>query len=195
MFLMTVPPALIGLVSATYGIRTIISINKRRNQFNELLANRLNITSSLYFRLMCFAGVDALATTPISVSFIVFLLKTVPWISWKDSHSDVNRVDQYPAIVWHNFRDASGYEFIRWIHVHLRFHLFFCLWICGRGKISLPSHYQFLSQTRWKSSRPSKRDCWFSNWSQVTHVAVRPWQASTFRQQDTSTILDNIGIS
>ena len=126
---MNVPPVVIGLVSATYGIRAIISITRRRNQFNELLARRLNITSSLYFRLMCFAVVEALTVTPITVYFIVYRMKyrkLEPWVSWKHSHLDVHRVEQYPATEWHKLPSASGYEFTRWIHVLAAF-LFFSI--------------------------------------------------------------------
>lgn len=138
---MSVPPALIGLVSATYGIRTLISISKRRKQFNALLAHRLNITSSLYFRIMCFAGIGALTITPITVSFIVFNVKSVqlnPWISWEHSHSDVHRVVQYSAVIWHEFPDASAYEFIRWIHILAAFSFFAIFGFAEEAK----SHYR-----------------------------------------------------
>ena len=113
-----VPPVLVGLISATYAIRAIISINKRRNEFNELLSRHLNVTSGLYFRLMWLAGIEALLTVPIAGFFLIYNAMNVnPWISWENTHFDFDRVDQYPAILWRNSPGANVIEFSRWLYI------------------------------------------------------------------------------
>jgi hypothetical protein len=110
---MGVPPVLIGIVSATYAIRSIISINKRRTEFNELLSHNL----SLYYRLMCLAGTEALLTVPIAGLFYN--------VTVEDTHSYFNRVEL----------DLR----------YLRHPVLFLLWIREGSNIALPSDLQILS--------------------------------------------------
>jgi hypothetical protein len=117
---LNVPPVLIGLISSTYGFCTIISINKRRKSFNELLARQLNVTASLYIRLMWLAGIEVFLTVPIALFFLVYnvtVLHLYPWISWEDTHAHFNREGQFPAILWRNSPFGSILEFARWIYV------------------------------------------------------------------------------
>lgn len=92
---------------------------------------------------MCYAGIEALTTTPIAVYFIVANLTMMPfypWISWEESHLGVHSVGQYPATVWHNFRYANAYEFTRWIHVISAFIFFFVFGFAEGAK----SHYRLV---------------------------------------------------
>jgi len=116
--IMNVPQVLIGLISATYAIRAIISINKRRTEFNELVARHLNVTSSLYFRLIFLAGIEALLTVPIAGLYLIYNVTHLkPWISWGDTHSYFNRADQVPAMLWHRLPGVWLVEFSRWLFI------------------------------------------------------------------------------
>jgi pheromone a factor receptor len=128
--LITAPPMVIGLFSAYYATRSILSFNKSRTQFNEFLSNHTNLTSSRYFRLMCLAALEIIGTIPFSILSMIFNIRNGvrPWKSWEDTHSYFNRVDQYPALLWRqNSNSVFVMELARWIIVAcaLLFFLFF----------------------------------------------------------------------
>jgi hypothetical protein len=92
---------------------------------------------------MCFAGIEALITTPIAIYFTVVNVKIrplYPWISWEHSHSGAHIVGQYPAIIWHKFPFATAFEFLRWIHVLAAFIFFFGFGFVEEAK----SHYRLV---------------------------------------------------
>ncbi|EIN05670.1 STE3-domain-containing protein [Punctularia strigosozonata HHB-11173 SS5] len=111
-------PVVIGLVSAVYCIMTLRLFAKRRSQFKQLLATNKNLNMSRYFRLMALAGVELVCTVPLA-SYIIYLDVTVlpvnPWISWADTHSNFNRYDQYPSVIWRaDPRNQALHELTRW---------------------------------------------------------------------------------
>jgi len=120
--LVFIPPILIGLVSAVYGILNIIAFNKIRTQFHGFnFSGHSNLTSSRYVRLMCLAGIEVLCTVPLGC-YMVYRNSQGnairPWISWDSVHWRFSRVDQTPAIVWRsNAINAGTLELSRWLCV------------------------------------------------------------------------------
>lgn len=88
-------------------------------QFHELMnSNKCNLTSGRYFRLMALATTEIMLTIPIT-TFTIYLNLTAgplkPWISLTDTHTDISRVDQFPAAVWRTNRQfVIGQELTRW---------------------------------------------------------------------------------
>ncbi|KDR68315.1 hypothetical protein GALMADRAFT_146535 [Galerina marginata CBS 339.88] len=114
-----VPPVLIGLVTARYSVPTFRAFNRRRIEFNDLLAEHSNLSSSFYIRLMCFAGIELMCTIPIGTYFIYVSSRNLyPWISWADTHSHFSVVEQYPSVVWHSIPNLKNpVELGRWVGV------------------------------------------------------------------------------
>ncbi|KAF8153834.1 pheromone A receptor-domain-containing protein [Crassisporium funariophilum] len=117
--LVSLPPILVGLVSAVYAILSIIAFNKSRSQFNEFLSGHKNLTSSRYFRLMCLAGIEVICTVPLGC-YAVYLNAADhgirPWKGWADTHAGFSRVDQIPAILWRsNEITEISLELTRWL--------------------------------------------------------------------------------
>ncbi|KAG6882742.1 hypothetical protein C0992_010782, partial [Termitomyces sp. T32_za158] len=102
--LVSLPPLLIGCVSAVYSFLTIRAFAKSRRQFMELLP-RGSINSDRYIRLMLLAGVESLLTVPCTIYTIyeTYIATPMnPWRGWADTHLNFSRVDQVPAILWRN---------------------------------------------------------------------------------------------
>ncbi|KDR67451.1 hypothetical protein GALMADRAFT_79920 [Galerina marginata CBS 339.88] len=118
--LVNVPPILISLVTARYAVLTIIGFNKRRIEFNELLAEHSNLTSGFYVRLMCFAGLELLWTIPVGVFFLYANVKDGlgPSNGWADVHFNFSRVIFVPRSLWESDPWAkSTVELGRWLGV------------------------------------------------------------------------------
>ncbi|KAF9016307.1 STE3-domain-containing protein [Hymenopellis radicata] len=130
-----VPPIAIGLVSATYCVRTIIAFNKRRRQFQEVLSSHSNLSSNRYFRLMIMAGADILFTVPLGVWVLILNVSYVhPWISWENVHADFMNVYQYPALYWQSSDNAFGVELQRWLTVFGAWVFFFIFGIHAESR-------------------------------------------------------------
>ncbi|KIM66574.1 hypothetical protein SCLCIDRAFT_1211339 [Scleroderma citrinum Foug A] len=123
-------PIAIGLVSASYCIRTIRELSIRRAQFKELLSANRNMTSGRYFRLMVLAGVEVMFTVPLGAFSIYLNASGAPvnrWVSWANTHYDFSRVEQIPSVVWHqNQLTVAGIELTRYVVVFCAF-VFFAL--------------------------------------------------------------------
>ena len=114
------PPLLMGCASAVYTTRSIIGINKMRTQFKQLITTHSNMTYGIYFRLMLCAGTETLCVIPITSTYIIFSsLNVSPWISLEDTHSYLDHVRQFPAIIWRNWGSpaAPEIEMTRWLYV------------------------------------------------------------------------------
>jgi len=122
-----IQPIIIGLISGTYAILTIIAFHQNRSQFNAMLSSGSNFTCNRFIRLMCLASVEVLFTVPVTIYGISVQAREPlnPWISWENVHSFFSRVDQFPALEW---RDNGTVEFLmegdRWSVVFCAF-LFF----------------------------------------------------------------------
>jgi pheromone a factor receptor len=100
-FLVSIWPIVIGLVSLSYCTRTIYHIHKRQVLFKELLSSHSDITAYRYIRLMCLAGIEALCTVPIATYILAQDLKYLrPFGGWDKVHWRFSRVSQYPSILW-----------------------------------------------------------------------------------------------
>ncbi|KAG6815414.1 hypothetical protein H0H87_002092 [Tephrocybe sp. NHM501043] len=101
--LVSVPPVLIGSISAVYSILSIRAFAKSRRQFKELLSGSNNLNSNRYLRLMLLAGIETCLTVPLGL-FAIYescvLGEVYPWKGWADTHSHFSRVIQVPAILW-----------------------------------------------------------------------------------------------
>ncbi|KAF9555101.1 STE3-domain-containing protein [Agrocybe pediades] len=121
------PPLAIACISTTYGIRSMININRRRTEFNDLLSSHSNLTSRIYIRLMCLAATEAIGT--ISLSSLSLYLNSKfplnPWISWEDTHFNFSRVEQIPARFWRSDPiNGVNLELSRWLVVLCAFTFF-----------------------------------------------------------------------
>ncbi|KDR72071.1 hypothetical protein GALMADRAFT_21141, partial [Galerina marginata CBS 339.88] len=124
-----IPPILIGLVTARYAVLTIIAFNRRRLEFNHLLAQHSNLTSNFYVRLMCFGGLEVLWTVPVASYFLyahTFNPADIhPWTSWAEVHSHFSNVFFTPRSTWKlNPILRTDLELGRWLGVICAF-LFF----------------------------------------------------------------------
>ena len=121
-----IPPILVGLVTVRYAVPTIIAFNKRRIEFNDLLAPHSNLSSSFYLRLMCFGGLEILGTVPIARYFLYLATSrgVEPWISWNNVHSNFSNVYFLPRSVWENLPSKASGELGRWIGVICAFNFF-----------------------------------------------------------------------
>ncbi|KAN0080234.1 Pheromone A receptor domain containing protein [Tylopilus felleus] len=114
-------PVLIGLVSATYCIRTIRELAIRRAQFKEFLAANRNLSSSRYFRLMGLAGIEVVCTVPLACWSIYLNTSTQPvepYVSWQYAHAEMGVIDQVPAVLWRATPISTmSIELTRWFLV------------------------------------------------------------------------------
>ena len=70
---------------------------------------------------MALAATEVVFTTPQAI-FLIWLNATAtpvgPWRGWADTHFAFSRVEQFPAVVWHqNHLLAVSFEFSRWVTV------------------------------------------------------------------------------
>jgi len=100
--LVLVWPLVIGVVSAVYCLMTILTLARRRSEFNRVLSANRNLNSSRYFRLMGLAGIEMLLQIPWSSVLIYLDVKSgiSPWVGWADTHAHFSRVGQFPAVEW-----------------------------------------------------------------------------------------------
>ncbi|KAF8630088.1 hypothetical protein AX17_005486 [Amanita inopinata Kibby_2008] len=125
--LVYISPVLIGLVSATYCVRSIKLLNESRSQFKEVLSNNSNLNTDRYIRLMLLAGIDVALTVPLGSWALYLNIKAGlnPWISWEDTHSGFSRVDQIPALIWRHIPVLNrGIELTRWAPIICAFIFF-----------------------------------------------------------------------
>ncbi|TFK67119.1 STE3-domain-containing protein [Pluteus cervinus] len=118
--LVSVPPAVICLVSGVYAVLSLRSFWKSRGQFDEVLSSmgHRNLTPSRYVRLLCFSSLGVVITfmgAMFSLGMNVHFHLVKPWTGWMDTHEDFQRVDQYPAIIWRSRSDlVVALEGSRW---------------------------------------------------------------------------------
>ncbi|KAG6916884.1 hypothetical protein DXG01_004793 [Tephrocybe rancida] len=107
--LVSLPPVLIGCVSAVYSILAIRAFAKSRRQFQELLSGSNNLNSNRYIRLMMLAGIETALTVPVGLVAIYqnsVIGHVYPWLGWADTHSNFSRVVQVPAVIWRSNGDS-----------------------------------------------------------------------------------------
>lgn len=94
---------ILAVGSAIYCVLSIYTFNKRRVQFQQLLASQsTSVTANRYFRLMGLAGTELI----FNLALLIFTtvgntrLGVAPWISWEDTHFGFSHVGQFPAVMW-----------------------------------------------------------------------------------------------
>ncbi|TFK67120.1 STE3-domain-containing protein [Pluteus cervinus] len=99
------PPIILFLISGVYAVLGIRSFWKSRTDIDEILSGmgHRNLTPSRYIRLLCFSSLGVL----IIILFELYNLglnfhsgNVQPWTGWRATHTDFQRVDQFPAIIW-----------------------------------------------------------------------------------------------
>jgi len=81
------------------------------------MASNPGLNRGRYFRLMALSSLDAMATIPISLYYIIHMVTRglVPWKSWDDTHASYSRVRQFPGFIWkNNPNTAQSLEMYRW---------------------------------------------------------------------------------
>ncbi|KAG6836055.1 hypothetical protein H0H93_011913 [Arthromyces matolae] len=100
--LVSLPPIIIGLVSAVYSILSIRAFAKSRRQFKEFLSGG-SVSPNRYLRLMLLAGIETSLTVPFGL-WALYENSVVggvyPWKGWADTHSNFSRVEQIPSLIW-----------------------------------------------------------------------------------------------
>lgn len=150
--LVSVPPVLIGMVSACYAVLSIRAFAKSRSQFNEYLShnNHSNLNSSRYVRLMCLASVDILCVVPLAIYAIYVNVSSgniSPWKGWADTHAGFSRVDQTPAFIWHSIPGAvNSLEMSRWLTVACAFIFFAFFGFADEAMKNYRSYVQTVSK-------------------------------------------------
>ncbi|KAG6899200.1 hypothetical protein C0993_012366 [Termitomyces sp. T159_Od127] len=114
--LVSLPPLLIGCVSAVYSILSIWAFAKSHRQFQQLLP-RGTINTNRYIRLMMLAGIETFLNIPCSILAIyeTYIARPMyPWRGWADTHYNFSQVFQVPAVIWRsNALVARGLELNR----------------------------------------------------------------------------------
>jgi hypothetical protein len=153
-----IPPILIGLVTACYAVPTIIAFNRRRIEFNDLLAQHSNLSSSFYLRLMCFGALELLGTVPIASYFLYMDVSTglQPWTGWSYVHSHFSNVFFIPRIVWENSRSKAADELGRWIGVICAFNFFAFFGFAEEARSNYRAVYLTVAKHIGLSTAPSK---------------------------------------
>ncbi|KAM6493088.1 Pheromone A receptor domain containing protein [Amanita muscaria] len=126
-FLVYLPPIVIGIVSAVYCILSIRAFNQSRAQFKEILSNNSNLKPGRFIRLMMLAGTEVACTIPIGCYALYLNINETlnPWISWENVHVGFSRVDQFPALIWKNIPILySSLEMTRWLVIACAFIFF-----------------------------------------------------------------------
>ena len=164
------PPLAIGCVSAFYAISSIIHINRRRAKFNELLSSHTNLNSSIYMRLMCLAGVEAICTVPLGSLNLYFNIRVgiEPWISWEDTHYGFSRVDQVLGIFWRaDPITRVSVELTRWFVVICAFVFFAFFGFADEARRNYRAIFRalfgWMLRKQQSGSQPGSRDAFESS--------------------------------
>lgn len=97
-------PCLLSLIAIIYGILSLRALIKRQalaEEFLDCTDSDLKADRHFYFRFMCFSGVELVIAFPLGLYLLLHQAineHVFPWISWEDTHSNFDRIDQYPAI-------------------------------------------------------------------------------------------------
>ncbi|KAJ3010642.1 hypothetical protein NUW54_g2417 [Trametes sanguinea] len=119
-FLVNWWPLVLGTIASIYCGLSLLEFNRRRAQFNELLASKnSSLTLGRYFRLMALSMTSLVLLIPVS-SYGIYLNVTAqplgPWISWSDTHFDFGRIEQIAAVMWRiNPSAVVVHELNRWL--------------------------------------------------------------------------------
>ena len=153
----SIPPVLTGLVTACYAVPTIIAFNRRRVEFNDHLLQHSNLSSSFYLRLMCFGGLEILATVPLATFFLYSSIASGinPWTGWRDVHAHFSNVRFLPRSVWSEYPD---HELSRWIRVICAFIFFAFFGFAEEARTNYHAAYLTVAKTiglYTASSKPS----------------------------------------
>ena len=112
---------------ATFLVLGVISFNKSRKQFNDLLSGS-QLTNHRYLRLMCLSGLGSFSTLIFGIYVLVRNCSSEminPWLGWANTHFDFSRVDQIPSVLWRFDPGVeASIELTRWLSVISAF-LFF----------------------------------------------------------------------
>ncbi|KAJ7585914.1 fungal pheromone STE3G-protein-coupled receptor [Mycena floridula] len=117
-FLTSMWPIVIGLISATYCVRSLICLSQRRAAFSQFLASNKGLSISRYFRLMALAMTELIFTMPLAI-FLIYMNTRIgvrPWISFADTHFDFWVVLTFPRSYWAQSRTLTVlFELTRWL--------------------------------------------------------------------------------
>ena len=155
----SIPPLLIGLVTACYAALTIIAFNKRRVEFKDHLAQNGNLSSSFYLRLMGFGCLEIVWTIPVA-SYYLYLATSggvEPWTSWSHVHSHFSKIIFVPRSNWEHSPYKGGYELGRWIGVICAFNFFIFFGFAKEARTNYRAAYLAVATHIGLSTASSKR--------------------------------------
>lgn len=123
--LVSLPPVIIGLVSAVYAVLNIIQFRKLHDQINDFAGFR-NLTTIRYLHFICLSSVDIIFTIPLSAYNLSTDVRNIrPWISWADTKWAFSNVYTVPSVIWRSDpATVRVIELNRWIVVLCAFVFF-----------------------------------------------------------------------
>ncbi|KAG5643848.1 hypothetical protein DXG03_009531 [Asterophora parasitica] len=174
--LVSMPPVLIGTVSAVYSVLSIRAFLKSHRQFKELLSgNNNNLSKNRYIRLMMMAGVETCLTVPLGVWTIYsnsVIRPIAPWKGWADTHLEFSRVDQIPAILWRSDKAAErGLEMTRILVIFAAFVFFGFFGFAEEARKNYRSAVQSVAKRVGVSTGSSSFTLWSSTGSKSKGTA------------------------
>ena len=103
--LIQAPSLAVSVLSAVYGILSILTFRKRQSDFRDVLSASTNasVTVNRYLRLMALASLEVMIGVPLTVASIALnatLNPVQPWVSWEETHFGFSRIDQIDADTW-----------------------------------------------------------------------------------------------
>ncbi|KAL6308804.1 pheromone A receptor-domain-containing protein [Sparassis latifolia] len=127
LFLITIWPIVIGLVSMVYCTLTLRAFWARRRQFKQFLSGGSNLSFNRYFRLMGIAATEMCFTVPFGCVDLYYSVTSpiYPWHGLADIHYQFSRTPQYPAVYWLSFEGYRVSFFsIIWLQIACAFIFF-----------------------------------------------------------------------
>uniref|UniRef100_A0A8H7Y6F0 Pheromone receptor n=1 Tax=Psilocybe cubensis TaxID=181762 RepID=A0A8H7Y6F0_PSICU len=123
--IVTLPPLIIGLISAVYATLNIVQFRRLRSRINEF-PGYSNLTTTRFLHFMCLSSAEIMFTVPLAAYNLYVAISIMnPWISWADTHYDFSRVELVLAYFWRQDPNTVRViEFNRWVVVFCAFVFF-----------------------------------------------------------------------
>ncbi|TFK50595.1 fungal pheromone STE3G-protein-coupled receptor [Heliocybe sulcata] len=132
-FLIYIWPLLLALISVVYCALSLKALIKRQIELGTLFSSDTILSRNRYYRFMALSCTELAFSSAIALYVIYVNACTVslePWVSWRDTHYNISRVEHIPSIIWReNIHTVVSVEMDRWVFVGcaLAFFLFFGL--------------------------------------------------------------------
>ncbi|KAK7679654.1 hypothetical protein QCA50_017366 [Cerrena zonata] len=153
---------IIGILSATYCVRTIIALLRRHKDIKKVLT-MTKMDLQLFHRLVAMAIVEMMGTVPLVTYVIVSAAPGYyPWNGFADLHLDFNRIDQFPYGLWSVIYKGYRPDTIVWFQIGCGLLFFGLLGLtrdaCSRYKRMFGLSKLFTDSNEKSDGAPSSRE-------------------------------------